>query len=330
VRLRPAAIAIRCAEAALAGGLAAAVSAATFALMSWAETPAQAASPKPPAPFSQASQALTASPRSLTHSLAAPPAQHQHQPRSCSPHAALTAALATVLRDQTGSLAVGVTDLSTGVTASYHPRELFHTASIVKADILATALLQAQRQHAGLSPAEQQLATAMIEESDNDAASALWNTIGAAPGLAAADRVLGLRYTEPGPGGLWGLTATTVTDQLRLLAALTSRHSPLTAAARHYELTLMRSVADGQNWGVTAAADPGTRPGVKNGWLPDGPSGLWVINSIGVLRHDGQRLLVAVLSSGQPTQAAGISQVQAAARAAAASVTQPACPARAG
>ncbi len=335
VRLRPAALAIRCAEAALAGGLAAAVSAATFALMSWAETPAQAASPKQPAPFSQASQAspaLTASPRSLAHWLAAPPAQHQHQyqHRACSPHAALTAALAPVLRDQTGSLAVGVTDLSTGVTASYHPRELFHTASIVKADILATVLLQAQRQHAGLSPAEQQLATAMIEESDNDAASALWNTIGAAPGLAAAGRVLGLRYTEPGPGGLWGLTATTVTDQLRLLAALTSRHSPLTAVARHYELTLMRSVADGQNWGVTAAADPGSRPAVKNGWLPDAPSGWWVINSIGVLRHDGQRLLVAVLSSGQPTQAAGISQVQAAARAAAASITRAACPAGAG
>ena len=69
----------------------------------------------------------------------------------------------------------------------------------------------------------------------------------------------------------------------------------------------------------------GRGPAVKNGWLPDGPSGLWVINSIGVLRHQGQRLLVAVLSSGQPTQQAGIQQVQAAAQAAAASVTQPAC-----
>jgi hypothetical protein len=326
VRLRPAAIAIRCAEAVLAGGLAAAVSAATFALMSWAEAPAQAASHHRAAEVGQASRPPTTSPRPLTHSLATPPS-HEHQ--ACSPHRALTAALAAVRRGQTGSLAVGVTDLSTGVTASYHPRELFHTASIVKAGILATLLLQAQRQHAELDPAEQELATAMIEESDNDAASALWATIGGAPGLAAADQVLGLRYTEPGPGGLWGLTATTVTDQLRLLAALTSARSPLAAAARHYELGLMRSVEPGQNWGVTAAADPGSDPAVKNGWLPDGPSGLWVINSIGVLRRDGQRLLVAVLSSGQPTQAAGISQVQAAATAAAASVTRPACPAEA-
>ncbi len=210
------------------------------------------------------------------------------------------------------------------------PHELFHTASIVKADILATLLLQVQRRHAGLSLAEQELATAMIEESDNGAASALWDTIGAAPGLAAANRSLGLRRTEPGPGGLWGVTATTVTDQLALLAALTSAQSPLTAASRHYELSLMRSVEPGENWGVTATADPGSGPAVKNGWLPDGPPGLWVINSIGVLRHDGQRLLVAALSSGQPTEAVGISQVRAAATAAAVSVTQPACPAGAG
>jgi Beta-lactamase enzyme family len=329
VRLRLAAIAARCAAVLLAGGVAAAASAATFALMSWAQVPVQAASPsqvrwaaavaRPPA---------RAGPRPLTHALAAPPARHAA--RACSPHAAhaaLTAALASVLRSQTGYLAVGVTDLSSGVTASYHPHQFFHTASIVKADILATLLFQAQRAHAGLSLAEQQLATSMIEESDNDAASALWDTIGAAPGLAAADRALGLLRTEPGPGGLWGLTATTVTDQLALLATLTSAHSPLTAASRHYELSLMRGVEPGEDWGVTAAADPGSRPAVKNGWLPDGSqAGLWVINSIGVLRHDGQRLLVAVLSSAQPTEAVGISQVQAAARAAAASVTQPACP----
>jgi hypothetical protein len=325
VRLRPPALAARCAEVLLAGGLAAGVSAATFGLMSWAEAPAQAASPTQVRRAAAVGRLADESPRPITHAVAAPPARRQ--PRACSPHAALTAALAPVLRNQTGSLAVGVTDLSSGVTASYHPHELFHTASIVKADILATLLLQLQRQHAGLSPAEQELATTMIEESDNDAASSLWDTIGAAPGLAAANQVLGLHRTEPGPAGLWGLTATTVTDQLALLAALTSAHSPLAAAARHYELGLMRSVEPGENWGVTAAADSGSSPAVKNGWLPDGSeSGLWVINSIGVLRHDGQRLLVAVLSSGQPTEAVGIGQVQAAARAAAASVTQPACP----
>jgi hypothetical protein len=80
---------------------------------------------------------------------------------------------------------------------------------------------------------------------------------------------------------------------------------------------------EGQDWGVTAAASAGTRPAVKNGWLPLGPDGQWVINSIGVISHAGQRLLVAVLSSGQPSESVGIGQVQAAARAAATAVTAP-------
>jgi beta-lactamase class A len=67
----------------------------------------------------------------------APPA-----PRTCSAHAALLAALRPVLRHRTGMLAVGVADPGTGVTASYRSRQAFHTASIVKADILATLLLQ--------------------------------------------------------------------------------------------------------------------------------------------------------------------------------------------
>jgi hypothetical protein len=248
-------------------------------------------------------------------------------PRACAARAAVTAALARRLRHHTGRLAVGVTDLSTGVTATYHPRQAFPTASIVKAGILATLLLQLQRQHAALAPGEQALATAMIENSDNNAASALWDIIGGAPGLAATDQALRLRRTVPGPAGWWGLTATTVTDQLRLLSALATPRSPLVAASRHYELALMRHVTAGQNWGVTAAAGPQTRPAVKNGWMPDGPTGLWVINSIGVISHHGHRLLLAVLSSGQPSQLAGIRQAQAAARAAAAAITTtPPCP----
>jgi hypothetical protein len=231
-----------------------------------------------------------------------------------------------VLRHRTGRLAVAVADLGTGVTAAYHPHQAFHTASIVKADILAALLLQAQHQHTALSPDVQGLATEMIEDSDNGAASALWYAAGATAGLAAADHALRLRHTVPGLDDWWGLTSTTVTDQLRLLSALTSRHSPLTAASRRYELALMRNVVPGQNWGVTAAAAPRTQPAVKNGWMPDGPAGLWVINSIGVISHHGQRLLIAVLSSGQPSEQAGISQVQAAAKAAAAAVTRPTCP----
>jgi hypothetical protein len=311
-RPRPAAIAARCAQAVLACCLATALSAAGFALMSRA-----AAASQPSQPGRHLDNTATAGrPEPSRHRTAVNPVvarPPRGAPHASTAHAALTAALAHLLRHHTGRLAVAVTDLSTGVAATYHARQAFPTASIVKASILAALLLQRQHQHAAPGPGEQALAAAMIDNSDNAAASALWNTIGGAAGLAAAGRALRLRHTVPGPGGWWGLTTTTVTDQARLLSALTSPRSPLTTASRHYELALMRNVAAGQNWGITAAASPRTRPAVKNGWMPHGPAGQWVINSIGVISHHHQRLLLAVLSSGQPSQQAGIRQVQAAA-----------------
>jgi beta-lactamase class A len=227
----------------------------------------------------------------------------------------LTAALAPLRRHRAGTFAVGVIDAATGAVAVYHGGRLFHTASIVKVDILATLLLQ--HQHAGtpLSKRQRVLAAEMIENSDNAAASDLWDAIGRAEGLRKGNRKLGLRHTTPGAGVYWGLTSTTVDDQLRLLADLASRNSPLSARSRAYELGLMRHVAADQAWGVTAAATPGTRSAVKNGWLPDGSYTTWVINSIGVIHDDGHEILVAVLSKDQPSESAGIAQAEAAARA---------------
>jgi hypothetical protein len=231
----------------------------------------------------------------------------------------LAHALRTVIAADPGHLAVGVIDSASGAEAVYGSHRFFHTASIVKADILATLLLQ--NQHAGTSVSDQEagLAVPMIENSDDDAATDLWQQIGTGSALAAANVQLGLSRTVPGPTGYWGLTSTTVVDQLRLLTDLTSRKSPLTTASKDYELGLMENVQQSQQWGVSAAASPHTSYAVKDGWLPD-PS-LWVINSIGVVLHNGQQLLIAVLSNDQPTEAVGIATVSAAATAAARVIT---------
>ncbi len=227
----------------------------------------------------------------------------------------LAAALAPVLRSSHGHLAVGVVDRSTGAMAVYDAGRRFTMASIAKVDILATLLLQRQPPNGGLSEADQQLATTMIEASDDDAANRLWQDAGEGSGMTAAAERLGLRRTAPGPGIDWGLGTTTAGDQITLLRDLTTPGSPLTEAARRYVLSLMRGVDASQRWGVPAAATPGTSYAVKDGWLPAGRG--WVINSIGALRHGQQRLLMAVLSDGQPTEAAGIAAVRAAAVAAA-------------
>jgi hypothetical protein len=233
----------------------------------------------------------------------------------------LAAALAPVLRDHAGHLAVGVVDRATGAVAIYGGRRRFDAASIGKADILAALLLQHQAAGAPFGSADENLATQMIEASDDAAATTLWKRAGQGPGMARADAPLGLAHTRPGPAGSWGLTSTTVPDQLALLADLATRQSPLDSGARAYELSLMQNVDSGQRWGVPAAADPGHVFAVSDGWLPDRRTRLWVINSIGVLNRDHQQLLMAILSDDQPTEAAGIAQDQAVAIAAAACMT---------
>ncbi|MGV9695572.1 serine hydrolase [Streptomyces sp. NPDC003470] len=214
-------------------------------------------------------------------------------------------------------VSVAVLDLESGESAAYGTAA-FDTASIVKVDILAALLLDAQDAGRALTAGEQAYAVDMIGNSDNDAASALWRTIGAAQGLDAANERLGLTATEGGDGPLWGLTRTTAADQLVLLRQVFGAgDSPLSGASRTYLRELMGGIAADQRWGVSAAADGGDGSwALKNGWLRRSTTGLWVVNSIGRVTAGGHDRLVAVLSRGSATLAAGVSLTEAAARAA--------------
>ncbi|MFE3505777.1 serine hydrolase [Kitasatospora sp. NPDC059160] len=219
-----------------------------------------------------------------------------------------------------GALSVSVTDLTTGQSLTYGaPGHGFATASIVKVDILATLLLQSQDGGTALTAAQQDLATAMIENSDNDSATALWNGIGQDGGLNAADRRFGLTATTGGADGYWGLTVTTAADQAQLLRQVFTDDSILSPASRGYVQQLLGQVESDQRWGVSAAATGGTSA-VKDGWLPRDADGLWVINSIGTVEHDGHQLLIAVLSDGNADESGGIALVESVAQAAAGSL----------
>ncbi|MFF4688845.1 serine hydrolase [Streptomyces sp. NPDC001307] len=211
-------------------------------------------------------------------------------------------------------VSAAVLAVDSGESAAYGDAA-FDTASIVKVDILATLLLQAQDAGRHLTTAEQAYATKMIENSDNASATALWRTIGRADGLDAANKRFGLTATRGGEGELWGLTQTTAADQLALLQQVFAADSRLSAASRTYVQGLMKSVEADQRWGVSAAAE-GNSWALKNGWLPRSTTGLWDVNSIGRITVDGSDYLVAVLSKGTRTQARGIALVEAAAKAA--------------
>ncbi|MFE5682947.1 serine hydrolase [Streptomyces sp. NPDC056512] len=236
---------------------------------------------------------------------------------------ALAKALKPLLPDGDARVSVAVAALD-GATdgAVYDGTSAFDTASIVKVDILAALLLRAQDAGRALTAQERAYATAMIENSDNASATALWEAIGGADGLDAANLTLGLTGTSGGAGGEWGLTRTTADDQLTLLRAVfgtegtESAGSGLSAASRAYVAGLMGRIASDQRWGVSAAADSASVCALKNGWLPRSATGLWDINSVGRVSVGGRRHLVSVLSDGNATKEAGVALVEGVAKAA--------------
>jgi hypothetical protein len=227
----------------------------------------------------------------------------------------LAASLRAAVSSHLSQLSVGVIDTATGAKALYHGSEHYHTASIAKADILAAMLYLDQRAPTSATARDSGLAAEMIDQSSDAAATRLWTAIGGGPGMAVANKALKLRQTIPGPAASWGLTRTTVADQLQLLTDLTAGTSALGADGRNDALGLLSDGMAAQQWGVSAAASPGTAFAVTDGWLRD--PRLWLVGSIGVIRHDGHELLIAVLSKGNPTEADGIRAVRAAAIAAA-------------
>ncbi|WP_320778708.1 serine hydrolase [Streptomyces sp. CRN 30] len=245
-----------------------------------------------------------------------PAAQESEEPVTVDRDALLAQAMASVSVADGAEVSVAVLDTDGGESASYGDAA-FDTASIVKVDVLATLLLQSQDAGRSLTAQERTYATAMIEQSDNAATTALWKAIGRADGLDTANARFGLTRTEGGDGELWGLTRTTAADQLTLLRQVFPTDgtdtSELSEDSRTYLVGLMERIADGQDWGVSAA---GSSAALKNGWLPRSTTGLWVINSIGRVTADGRTYLVAVVSRGNAAKADGVSLVEAAARAA--------------
>lgn len=230
--------------------------------------------------------------------------------------AVLAKALAPVAAATDASVSVAVLDLESGDSA-VHGHDAYDTASIVKVDILAALLLQAQDAGRHLTAREKTSATAMIGSSDNESATALWNTIGGSKGLDAANERLGLTATTGGDGARWGLTQTTAADQIVLLQAIFGTDSELSEASRTYIQQLMGQITTGQDWGVSAAGAAGAVGAdwaLKNGWMPRTATGLWDINTIGRVEVDGRTCLVAVLSDSNANMASGITLVEKAAR----------------
>ena len=226
--------------------------------------------------------------------------------------AQLSADIRSALRGRAGDQAAAVHDAVTGVSCYWDGGRHFASASIVKAIILAALLRWHQEAGPPLSPEEEQEATLMITQSDNNAATYLWNEVG----LSRLQHFLDLAkmdQTELGRGGLWGLTQVTAHDEMLLLELLTEPNSVLSDAARSYQLGLMAQVISSQRWGTPAGAPGDVTVHVKNGWLPETVG--WHINSIGAFTGNDKNYEIAVLTDDNPSEQYGIDTIEAVARA---------------
>ena len=235
----------------------------------------------------RASTAGSAAPATVTEGLCTGP----YSRRALA--AQLSADIAKGLSGRNGVHAVSLYDRVTGVSCVYNGSGHFDSASIVKAIIMAALLRWHQQTGAPLSAWEKDEAAEMITQSDNDAATDLWDEVGMANLQHFLD-LAGMGETQLGQGGAWGLTQVTAHDELLLLKLLTAPNSVLDAYSRSYQLGLMAQVTSWESWGVTAGTPSGVTWHVKNGWLPDATG--WHLNSIGTFSGHGQNYMIAVLS----------------------------------
>jgi beta-lactamase class A len=284
----------------------------------------------PPRPAGTTAAEIGGAPASAATAPSAQPSPTVSPGRTASPaapalparHADPLAGDATAyLAGRSGTVLAAVYDLATGQSWSLGGDGAAQDeASVVKLNILETLL--AQRGSGGLSPSDQALAQAMIDDSDNDAATSLWDEAGGDAGLTAYNERAGLTSTSPSPcvvcAGFpwpgWGLSTTLPQDQLALLKQLVAPgpRPLLSGAERSYALSLMEHVTPDQRWGVSGGVPAGVTVALKNGWLPlNAASTDWQINSVGWVSGDGRDYLVAVFSTGNPTEQYGIDTINA-------------------
>jgi hypothetical protein len=237
---------------------------------------------------------------------------------AASHHDPLGPAAASYVSTRDGVVLAAVYDLRTGQTWHFGRGQPQDEASVVKLDVLETLLAERGRIGIELSAGDRALAVQMIEDSDDDAATSLWDEVGGASGIRSFNTSAGLADTVPSscvncpgfPWPGWGLTTTIPGDQLTLLRTLVEPNSLLTNAERNYALSLMENVTPGQRWGVSGGVPAQATVALKNGWLPlNSANNNWQVNSVGWISGGGRDYLIAVLTTGNPTEQYGIDTI---------------------
>ncbi|HEY0604974.1 MAG TPA: serine hydrolase [Herpetosiphonaceae bacterium] len=214
---------------------------------------------------------------------------------------------ARIALQRKGLVGAAVLDITTGELYSITGTRAFPMYSTAKVPIMIGVLNKAIREKRGVASWEDGLLRAMIQRSDNAAATKLIVHIGGAAVLNRYLRGIGINNTQIDADN-WGESTATPQDMARLLAKL-ANCTILNATFCHYALELMRNVTPGQRWGISAGVPGGVSVAVKNGWYPESEG--WTINSVGYIKGNRKRYTIAVYTRPNQSMRYGIDTIEA-------------------
>jgi hypothetical protein len=204
------------------------------------------------------------------------------------------------LHGRTGSASFAVVD-ERGRIHGYRREVRYSSASLVKAMLLVAYLDQHSVRHRRLRGADRHLLGPMIRVSDNDAATAVYQRVGAG-GLIRVARHAGMRRFIPNP--VWGGCQVTARDQARFFSRI--RHL-IAERHREYALGLLRRIVSYERWGIPRGKPAGWVPYFKGGWFNDDDG--WRVHQAALLQNGGRHISIAVLTRGNPSLGYGAATI---------------------
>ncbi len=198
-----------------------------------------------------------------------------------------------------------VVDLTRGIAYGYNAGRSYTVASSIKVPIMLAFLTQLEARHREPTDAQLDLLTAMIEHSDNDAATTLYAAVGTIAGMDAFMKSVGISGLRPQTAYVgWGWSTITPRAMAALLVLL-QQGQVLTPAHRALALDLMEHVLPEQRFGVGDTAPDGATVALKTGFVT-APDGLLAVNSSGIVTVGSETYVVSVYTAGNASLEEGL------------------------
>ncbi len=206
---------------------------------------------------------------------------------------ALDTGLADYLTDYGTRVGVELLDVTRGVVYGHNADRPYVVASSMKVPIMLTLLTQLEAKGRGPNATELSLLTTMIENSNNNSATALYTEIGYQAGINAFMKKVGISGLTPQtPHVGWGFSTITPAAMVSLLELL-HEGKILNATDRALALKLMEHIQADQRVGVGDSSPAGATIALKDGWVL-GPDNLYVMNSSGIVTVGAETYILAV------------------------------------